>query len=441
MASITTEVPNPTPTVTNDSSNDENDSSTDDDGVRYKISIQGRKSAFVKLSNVRSNHTIGRMLEETQKYIYSHSEEFNTGVFDISDYRIFAVVKGDTSLEAVHLSDMNNTLESGLESLNIKKDYETYYKNKEPDGAVPLFLVKPKMLSEQTPTCTTEVFILTLTLYPLCLEGVVCEPSLSIQNVKAKLTSQTGIPADQQRLIYAGKQLEDGCTLSDYNIHNMKILYLVLRLRGDIGIFGKHENSVGVEILTQQSNISNRKASSSSNVALKNIQENIWRSLAADPTSTFTSYPKEHTFLNKKQCTSLIQEVDRKWNEDSKKKQCDFKYYLSNDQLVALIGMKASLKIFECMNNSHSKIIIRRCSEHGKCIKFHTDHHIKTMQIPLNSENEYSGGRLVYVTKDDGLVYPSRPAGSATLHRNHIAHGVTTLTDGVRYGLFLLQDP
>ena len=104
MASITTEVPNPTPTVTNDSSNDENDSSTDDDGVRYKISIQGRKSAFVKLSNVRSNHTIGRMLEETQKYIYSHSEEFNTGAFDISDYQIFAVVKGDTSLEAVRAS-------------------------------------------------------------------------------------------------------------------------------------------------------------------------------------------------------------------------------------------------------------------------------------------------------------------------------------------------
>jgi hypothetical protein len=53
MASITTEVPNPTPTVTNDSSNDENDSSTDDDGVRYKISITGRDDEQIKTKYLR----------------------------------------------------------------------------------------------------------------------------------------------------------------------------------------------------------------------------------------------------------------------------------------------------------------------------------------------------------------------------------------------------
>jgi predicted 2-oxoglutarate/Fe(II)-dependent dioxygenase YbiX len=61
------------------------------------------------------------------------------------------------------------------------------------------------------------------------------------------------------------------------------------------------------------------------------------------------------------------------------------------------------------------------------------------MQIPLNNDTDYIGGRLVYAT-DNGFVIPSRPAGSATIHTNQIVHGVSTLTIGVRYSLFLCDN-
>jgi hypothetical protein len=74
------------------------------------------------------------------------------------------------------------------------------------------------------------------------------------------------------------------------------------------------------------------------------------------------------------------------------------KINLKEAQLTAMIGQANFENLLKIFGQTFDEIVIRRCQATGKFINFHTDNSLRTMQISINSDRDYQGGQLMYLT-------------------------------------------
>ena len=272
----------------------------------------------------------------------------------------------------------------------------------------------------------------------------------TVANLKGRIFDADGIPPDQQRIIFAGRQLEDGRTLSEYNISGGDRLHLILRLRGMISTF----TGSGEDALSQYLMLSDADRERAE-LPLADLREKFEEE-DADAWSTF-AFTRDAGILDPTVCKLLKDFLDFMWgrNTAADGARVDLRMHLPDEEFILLLSATSGdaagiLKKLESafraipgtpQSRGASKVALRmtRGPSNG-CIKFHCDgpYASGTVQIALSDDSEYQGGRLCFFA-NSCLHVLERPAGSMCQHPRKVLHAVTALKEGTRKSLFVVD--
>ncbi|XP_066934905.1 uncharacterized protein [Clytia hemisphaerica] len=283
-----------------------------------------------------------------------------------------------------------------------------------------------------------QIFVKTLTGKTLALK---CDPNYTIHDCQCQIQDMEGIPPSAQRLIFTGKQLEVHHKLIDYGIKKEDTLHLVLRLRGMISNFSEYDVTDPVTAFLMKGDITGVEISDE---LLKEKRKSIPNS--AEYSKLKMEYTHE-SIMSENQRKKLLgvadyihslQQIRRKPQQVLQ----DIKIILPDGVINEITLVRCIEKILKSHHPSNSglKLVLRRTCPTEGCLPWHVDGSYSqgVVQYTLNSDNEYTGGRLCYYTDDVGLFVPQRSAGTLSIHQREI-HAVTKLLSGVRYVLFVVD--